>query len=226
MSYRGEDDAMTSQTSDVGVTEFDDMMVQRFLENFGRHDTNELLAIWKENDRRGIGKERIEAIRQILLKRGCELPPQDEFIANAPICAFQDSEYYVAFLGGNDEYYLPRFKKFSDGGNKFSFTWNWAAFFLQNGWLLYRKMYLWFAIAFLPSLIPFAGLLFGVFWALAGNYLYFRKATNTIQKTRSSDPENPDLTQRIAKRGGVNMWVAIVVAVLWLLSIIATFAGM
>lgn len=202
-----------------------DAVLERCLENYGRYDTDELLRIWSQNDRRAYTEEIFEAIRRILTNRGCEIPPQADYAAQTLQYTFEGSEDFVAFLGGDDEYYLPKFKKFVDRGNRFLFTWNWAAFFFQGGWLLYRKLYLWFAIAFLLSLIPIFGVLFGIVWAMTGNYLYFMKAAKAIKRIRSTVPADSDLTQLIAKRGGVNVWVAIVGAILWVLGTVATFVG-
>lgn len=45
----------------------------------------------------------------------------------------------AAVIGGRTDYYLPRFRRISDGH---SGGWNWSAFLLGPYWLLYRKMYL------------------------------------------------------------------------------------
>ena len=53
---------------------------------------------------------------------------------------FKDEEMRV-FIGPNADYYLAQFKRLNQAGTKKS--WNWAAFFGQGPWLIYRKILLY-----------------------------------------------------------------------------------
>lgn len=66
-------------------------------------------------------------------------------------------EEFAHFLGQNADYYIPKFRKFSNEG--FSVTWNWSAFFFEFVWVAYRKMYLW-ALAVWILLLFFGNLPF------------------------------------------------------------------
>jgi CRP-like cAMP-binding protein len=72
-------------------------------------------------------------------------------------------EEFAYFIGRNADYYIPKFRKFNDGG--FSVTWNWPAFFFQFFWMAYRKMYLWAFFAVVGVLVYYGVvvLLLGLF---------------------------------------------------------------
>jgi hypothetical protein len=66
------------------------------------------------------------------------------------------SALYEAFLGpDNSNYYLPLFARFDAGGGAAS--WNWAAAFITQFWMLFRGMFLW-GFLFYP-LLTWAGVL-------------------------------------------------------------------
>jgi hypothetical protein len=219
-----------------------DIALRRYLETYGGYETEELLRIWKENDRRITGAEELfEAIRQVLVGRNFTIPPQNEFAAIAPDGAatgdpssprrdiFEGYYAFDAVIIRNSKYYLPKFKKFVDRGNGFSLTWNGAAFFFGPIWALYRKLYFWGAIEILVSFIPLwravgflqshwfplgLDIVLSVVWGTVGNYLYFRKARRMIRKAESCSPSTSNLNLLLARQGGVNARLAVVVAIL------------
>lgn len=113
-------------------------------------------------------------------------------------------EDYSAFVGKNSDKYLPKFRKFMLEGGGFSLSWHWPAFFLPFWWLLYRRLYLWAAVALFARFIP---VISWVAFGLAGNYLYFRHAKNKIHALKSGGKPS---VRVLARAGGVNRAVAYV----------------
>jgi hypothetical protein len=58
----------------------EDLIMTEFRMNFENKPTEELLDIWQKNDRTAYREEALEAIRQILVDRKCEVPPQNQFV--------------------------------------------------------------------------------------------------------------------------------------------------
>ena len=59
-------------------------------------------------------------------------------------------EESVTFIGKHAEKYLTTFQKFHvNGGDHFSVTWHWPAFFFPFFWMVYRKLYLWAILSFI-----------------------------------------------------------------------------
>lgn len=116
-------------------------------------------------------------------------------------------------IGSKTEYYLPRFEKMETLN---SFTdWNWAAFFFGFWWMLYRKMYVFGAVALavteLLSLltIPGLGLLVSLAVGVVGNFLYMKDINNRTDKAMDMQPEERELY--IQKNSGTG-WTGVVVA--------------
>jgi hypothetical protein len=58
------------------------------------------------------------------------------------------------FIGDRAETYFRKFRRFRiDEPDRFSFTWNWAAFFFTYVWLAYRRMYAWALITLLYPIV-------------------------------------------------------------------------
>ena len=116
-------------------------------------------------------------------------------------------------IGSKTEYYLPRFEKMETLN---SITdWNWAAFFFGFWWMLYRKMYVFGAVALavteLLSLltIPGLGLLVSLAVGVVGNFLYMKDINNRTDKAMDLQPEERELY--IQKNSGTG-WTGVVVA--------------
>jgi hypothetical protein len=119
-------------------------------------------------------------------------------------------EEILAFIGGDAEKYLLKFRKFSaDGIDRFSATWHWPAFLVGFWWLLYRKMYLWALGYFIMLIIPYANIAAWITLAISGNYLYYRYVKGEIQRVKMLQPSG-DILKILSGLGGVNKWVPVV----------------
>ena len=121
-------------------------------------------------------------------------------------------------VGPKAEYYLPKFRQLKAQGKKTS--WNWAAFLVSSYWMLYRKMYLYGAIAavieilcsvigsLLLSLLLLGGYIaVGIF----ANFIYMKDLEGKAEEARTM-PE-PYRTQFITTNGGINSSVVVLTAV-------------
>lgn len=127
-----------------------------------------------------------------------------------PEVNISDAEY-IAFIGPNDDDYLPAFKEFHvNGSDKFVRTWNWGAFIGGPWWFLYRKMHVWAAIYFVLALpffvfIPFLGLIPMAGLGMTGNYVYYRYAKKKIEEVKLMHPVR-DITPDLQAIGGIHKW--------------------
>jgi hypothetical protein len=140
-----------------------------------------------------------------------------------------DAEY-EAFLGPKAERYLPFFRQQDQVAGAFRASWNWSAFGFGFLWFLYRKMYLWAALAFVLGLMLHTALLAMVASGVLANYLYHRQARACVERLRLAFP-GQDLADRLALLGGVHRWVpwagAALLALLmvWIVVLGFTFSG-
>ena len=116
-------------------------------------------------------------------------------------------------IGSKTEYYLPRFEKMETLN---SITdWNWAAFFFGFWWMLYRKMYVFGAVALVVTellsmlTIPGLGLLVSLAVGVVGNYLYMKDINNRTDKAMDMQPEEREVY--IQKNSGTG-WIGVVIA--------------
>lgn len=133
------------------------------------------------------------------------------------------SDYELA-VGPNNDYYLPKFEQFDQGGS--TAGWHWPAFFATSPWFLYRKMYgpgvfilLYPLIALIlcaiiygilrPStnvMIAIGILVFAAPWFLFpiyANALYWKHIKKVIRNVPSSFASQPDKrAARIERNGG------------------------
>lgn len=129
-----------------------------------------------------------------------------------------------SYIGKKADYYLDKWKLDSEGKPPKTTSMNWAAFFFPLFWAAYRKMY---GIVFITlgaflgiDIIMYVlerffdsfyiqsnttiGIAVGVLFGLNGNYFYYKKAKQDIEKSKSSDPlATKDVLQ---KSGGTNGW--------------------
>ena len=137
------------------------------------------------------------------------------------------------FLEKNQMYYHEKFERMSITGDKKS--WNWAAFFLNIYWMLYRKMYLQAGVVYLLNLIiafiPHIGwilsLAFGICIGLYSNSLYFNHINKNLREIDQLYPNNKEIM--IMKKGRTNLPLAITVGVIlnilaFIISFMTTFA--
>lgn len=137
-------------------------------------------------------------------------------------------EEFAHFVGRKADYYIPKFRKFSNDG--FSVTWNWSAFFFEFVWMAYRKMYLW-ALAVWILILAFGNLPFlpgMVLFGMTGNYIYYRYAKKKILhlKTNQIFSNSHDISVALEKEGGVNQWaIYAIIGLVWLSIAIAYLIG-
>ena len=117
-------------------------------------------------------------------------------------------------IGSKTEYYLPRFEKMETLN---SITdWNWAAFFFGFWWMLYRKMYVFGAVALVVTellsmlTIPGLGLLVSLAVGVVGNFLYMKDINNRTDKAMDMQPEEREVF--IQKNSGTG-WTGVVIAI-------------
>ena len=129
------------------------------------------------------------------------------------------------FVGENAYYYLIKWSKMADRGNKISWNWPMAAFGVA--WLGARKMFHYMFIVLLlwvitnaillgiglPTAAISAWLLFSILLGFFGNHLYLRSVKHKIAKIKSeiSDPKLQKI--KMAKKGGVNYIIFIFILV-------------
>lgn len=125
----------------------------------------------------------------------------------------------VNFIQKKAEYYIPKFKEIQESYK--STSWNWAAFFFNSWWFLYRKMY---AIGFgiiitdivIGSVIPYlslvASIAIAVISGLYGNIAYLKHIQKQLDSFRNMDK---DTKQRlILNKGGVNIVIPVILAII------------
>lgn len=128
---------------------------------------------------------------------------------------YSDSDDIMKFVEKNTQFYQNKFDTITKTGSKI--TWNWAAFFLNIYWLLYRKMYLQagglFLITIILNCIPYIGWLVSIGVTIAfgmyANSIYL----DHIQK-KLIEINNLDYSQRevaIQSKGGVNLVLPIAI---------------
>lgn len=139
------------------------------------------------------------------------------------------------FISKNKEYYNKKFEQIIKTGNKK--TWNWAAFFFNASWLLYRKMYIQSIILILVSLalgaitstIPFLGTIIG--WAMSlgmgmyANSIYLDHINKKLNEINTMEGELKE--SLILKKGGTNILLPLALVGIYLLLgvVIVVFFG-
>lgn len=119
-------------------------------------------------------------------------------------------EEFSAFLGPNDEDYIPVFREFEAGGDKFIRTWNWGALLGGPWWFLYRKMYKQAGIFMLIALpiivyIPILALLVIGGFTASANYLYYKHAKGLILEQKMMHPYK-NILPTLTELGGIHKW--------------------
>lgn len=157
---------------------------------------------------------------------GCKLGPRTTQQANyMPESAnYLNTKEMDLFLEKNQRYYYEKFEIMSITGNKKS--WNWAAFFLNVYWMLYRKMYLYAGGAFLINIIlaniPYVGgilnIAFAICMGLFSNSLYFDHINKNLKEIEQLYPNNKEMI--IMKKGGTNIVLPICIGVVSILIVI------
>lgn len=135
-----------------------------------------------------------------------------------------DNRDMVNFIQKKDDYYINKFKDIQELYK--STSWNWAAFFFNSWWFLYRKMYaIGFGIiianivigAVIPYLSLLASIAVAVISGLYGNIAYLKHIQKQLDSFKNMDESTKQ--RLILNKGGVNIVIPIVLAVI----IIGTF---
>lgn len=153
---------------------------------------------------------------------------------NKPINKIDNSSDYLntdemnLFISKKTEYYNEKFNQITKTGNKI--TWNWAAFFFNASWLLYRKMYIKSGVLFLISLvvsgissyIPFLG--FVLSWAvnigvgMYANSIYLDHINRKLNEINCMESESKETM--IIKKGGTNIVLPLIILGVYILVIV------
>lgn len=139
---------------------------------------------------------------------------------------YSDLDDVMKFVGKNTGYYQNKFDTITKTGSKI--TWNWAAFFLNIYWLLYRKMYLQagglFLITVVLNCIPYIGWLVSIGVTIAfgmyANSIYLDHIQKKLIEINSLDYSQREFA--IQKKGGTNLVLPLAIVIgMVLLTIIA-----
>lgn len=139
---------------------------------------------------------------------------------------YGDTDEIMRFVGKNSQYYQNKFDTITKTGSKT--TWNWAAFFLNIYWLLYRKMYLQagglFLVKVVLNFIPYIGWLVSIGVSIAFSMYANSIYLDHVQK-KLSEINTLDYSQRefdILKKGGTNIILPLAIVIgMFVIAIIA-----
>jgi len=115
---------------------------------------------------------------------------------------------YMMFVGDNASYYINKFSKIKQSGNKGS--WNWSAFIFCTYWLIYRKMYTWgFVVAGIGlatssmAISGFIGTGLSIYIGIMGNSIYLNHIEKELAEANNLDE---DAKQQLFREiGGTSM---------------------
>jgi hypothetical protein len=149
-----------------------------------------------------------------------------------------------SFVGGNAAYYGKRWARANRRGGSYA-GFNWAAALLTSPWLLYRRMYFWFAIVLAVNFVAgpvlmvslsalhvsgppqlFLCLSLGLHlpFAFFSNALYLRKARAAVHLARlESEPQRR--REVLVHAGGTNVTAVFLGIVAMLLGLMLASAG-
>ena len=134
----------------------------------------------------------------------------------------QEIELWSAYVQTKLDYYIPKFVEFRTLDKKAS--WNWPAFLFTPLWFAYRKMLGYGVLVMILSIIPLVGLIISILAGIYGNYIYYKKTNEEVQKAIvQSKYLNTDPRIILAGKGGTsvaNLFILFGIAIL--ISIIYT----
>lgn len=141
--------------------------------------------------------------------------------SNASISMNYENNDISKFVSKNIDYYASKFEKIKSTGSKI--TWNWAAFFFNVYWMLYRKMYVQAGISFLIYLICPIPFVVQIVIGLYANYMYLNHIESSLFDLNHMDYNTKQFM--IMKKGGTNILIPLILSIpIQLLSMfIATF---
>ena len=155
-------------------------------------------------------------------------PPESPILAERTRLIEDDLRTYV---GDEADYYLEMWRPLLKNGRGFV-GFNWPATLFGAFWFLYRKMY-GTGAAFLVLITVIGGI--GGYqqsipaWIMLGflaNLIYYRKAKRVVTKVRFDHPDDPVDSSMLAKIGGTNGTVIVVIVVILVIqAVIGFFLG-
>jgi len=135
--------------------------------------------------------------------------PQPSRLADGESTIEVSEEEFAYFIWANSSKYIKAFRKFNiDGVDKFSITWNWAAFVFQFIWMACRKIYLWALIGFvLVCIFNYAPFIMMIFFGVTGNYIYYKHAKKKILNLKRTKKfsDSHEMLMAMKKEGDVNV---------------------
>lgn len=142
---------------------------------------------------------------------------------------YGNTDEIMRFVGKNSQYYQNKFDTITKTGSKT--TWNWAAFFLNIYWLLYRKMYLQagglFLVKVVLNFIPYIGWLVSIGVSIAFSMYANSIYLDHVQK-KLSEINTLDYSQRefdILKKGGTNIVLPLAIVIGIFIIVIIAIVG-
>ncbi len=136
--------------------------------------------------------------------------------------SYSSTDDIMKFVSQNIYFYQEKFNLINKTGKKI--TWNWAAFFLSIYWMLYRKMYLQtggiFLLSIILTCIPYVGYLLSlslgiiicIILGMYGNYMYLNHIERKLKEIDYLNNYERDAV--ISRKGGVNLVLPIVIAII------------
>ena len=124
----------------------------------------------------------------------------------------------INFIQNKTEYYIPKFKEMQDVYKTTS--WNWAAFFFNSWWFIYRKMYLvgigiiginLLLSAIVPSISWILSIAIPILSGIYGNNIYLKHIKKELEPLCNVEPNMKEAI--IRNKGGVNVVIPIILAV-------------
>ena len=125
---------------------------------------------------------------------------------------------FLDFIDKETDKYLKKFGWFcADGRDKFTFTWNWSAFFFTCTWMAYRKLYGWALVVFLLNFVHGLSILLLPVLGFTGNYLYYKHAKKKILKLKATQTfsDSTQMSNALRKTGGGELVGSIYCFGLW-----------
>ncbi|WP_297454313.1 zinc-ribbon domain-containing protein [Persephonella sp.] len=143
----------------------------------------------------------------------------------------QDIELWSAYVQTKLDYYIPKFVEFRTLDKKAS--WNWPAFFFTPLWFAYRKMLGYGVLVMVLSIIPLVGLIVSILSGIYGNYIYYKKVNEEVQKAIvQSKYLNTDPRIILAGKGGTSIanlfilfGIAIIISIIYAVFMAAIEGG-
>ncbi len=126
-----------------------------------------------------------------------------------------DEDTLKAYVQGNNDYYLIRWKWMSLIYSRR--TWNWPAFFFPIPWLAYRKMYSYLFIFLIPYIIlAILGIdiLLRFILGIYGNYLYAKHTYKKLKELKIRANNDEEFKNLIEKKGGTSVLAVIMVIII------------